>query len=458
MPSPADRFYEVVHGTQTVQYEVRQDFGFAAPVAVPFAKRMFALADAEQSDSQLTMTQAVWYLWVLPLAGIKPKRGDRLTDAEGTVWLLESAQRSGWDSSYRCVAHVSGAGTVANGGAPLAAILLEDFSGAAVRKNWDGNTALWQLATGPQTLTGGFDALAHDFNGTVAVHGGGASSGIFKHFQPRGDLGGFPFPQGYMHYYVQGGAWSSAYNRLRFKITCTNQDIPRRADGGDHLQIGAYIKDHADSDVNTQGPHYYWQMDPSWYAGEPAWIYLPPQLQHQVTLDPNRNWPYEPELQNGSSRVWEGMTNWYYDGDPFGGGSPNGSTWIWDDYYFEAVDAASEPIVAVQGSGDPAPVTMQLVSGIHVIYNPGAGRFELTWAGPKNMEADFRIAYKTSSMKVAGGWDSGVWDGTTVSGNTGAYTGRFWQSPVLARQAMFFGIKPLTSNPSGYFTEVMYRG
>jgi hypothetical protein len=106
MPSPADRFYEVVHGTQTVQYEVRQDFGFAAPVAVPSAKRMFALADAEQSDSQLTMIQATWYFWVIPLAGIKPKRGDRLTDAEGTVWLIESAQRSGWDSSYRCVAHV----------------------------------------------------------------------------------------------------------------------------------------------------------------------------------------------------------------------------------------------------------------------------------------------------------------------------------------------------------------
>jgi hypothetical protein len=106
MPSPADHFYKSVQGTQTVHYEVRQDFGFAAAVAVPYAKRLFALADAEQSDSQLTLTRAVWYFWVLPLGEIRPKRGDRFTDTEGKVWLVESAQRSGWDSSYRCVCHV----------------------------------------------------------------------------------------------------------------------------------------------------------------------------------------------------------------------------------------------------------------------------------------------------------------------------------------------------------------
>jgi hypothetical protein len=338
------------------------------------------------------------------------------------------------------------------GSDPLIALLLEDFAGSAVRKNWDGITDLWQLASGPQVQTGGFHAASNTFRSTLVTQDpDNISAWIYIHFQPRGDPGGFPYPEGYMQHYVKGGTWSALMTRLRFKVTC-NENITRNPDGRDNLQIGTYVKNHADVDLNTQGQHYYHLLGLNYFANEPLWLYLPPQPQHLVSAPGDRNAPYDPEFP-ASSHYWDGLTNWYYDGF-----CSEGTTFIWDDFTFEQVDSATEPIAMVQGSTDPAPLSMQLAASIGVTYNPGAGKFEVTWAGPKNLSSSYRVAYKTSSMKAAGGWDSGTWDGTTLTSNLGTYTGRLWQSPALPRQVMFFGIKPTTNNPSAFFTEVMYRG
>src|SRR5262249_12738367 len=230
--------------------------------------------------------------------------------------------------------------------------------------------------------TGGLDTAHQDWTQTLAAMGTGASSnGIYMLFQPRG-ANNFNFPYGYMQKYLESGTYTTAYNQLDFWFK-SDTTFTRRADGGDTLQIGTYIRPHDDTNYDYQGQHYYHGMDPNVYAGKKVYVFLLPQPTHQVTESGAINHPYDPEWNaptvGSAVHYYDGMTNWYFDGDPNGTWNETGSTWTWGNFKLDSVNEATEPIATVQGSADPAPVTMHLASSVTTTYNPTAGAFEVSW-------------------------------------------------------------------------------
>lgn len=294
-------------------------------------------------------------------------------------------------------------------------ILLEDF--ATARLNGDGGL-LWH------------PYLGEDPNQTGGITGGqfeiatGVGNGAYLYCFPRD--GGYPFPEGYSQTFIKTGVWDIDINRLTFWVKC-DTNITRDPSGSDNLQIGTYIRDHAEVDPAFQGAHYYHLLSPNWYANK--WIYMELNRvpQHQVGQDANTNWPENPEAP--VVNYYDGLTLFYFDTQ---GNEFFNTNWVFDDWYFGKV--ANEPD--------------QLVSSIAATYS--GSRYEVTWAGPKNTGQDYDVRYRSTTMKVDG-FTSGT-DGGTVSNPGSAYTGTFWQSPIMGELAdIYIAIRP---DGSTDFTEI----
>jgi len=302
-----------------------------------------------------------------------------------------------------------------------AQVLLEDF--ASLRKNGMG-TDLWAAYLGEDPLQT-YSLEDGMFKDVVGL----PPNGVYMHFFPNTGFG-YPFPDGYAQHWIKSGTWDPNANRLRFRVKCS-ADVPRRADGGDILQIGTYIKYHPNPDTASQGAHYYHLLDPNFFANRWMLIEINRVPQHQVGQNPYINWPEDPQW-NSSNPVhyFDGLTRFYFDTQ--GSGWSN-QTCHFDDFQFDTVN------------GEPD----SYVSSTAATHNGTA--YEVSWAAPKNSVTTYEVRYSTtSSLKVAG-FSSGT-DGGTVSSPGSAYVGTIWKSPAMPEaSSMYVAIRPVGQS---LFTEI----
>lgn len=295
-------------------------------------------------------------------------------------------------------------------------LLLEDFS--TLRKNPNGDD-LWAAYLGEDpnqsyTLENGMLKLVGDGRDNSSCYTG---CGIYWHFFP------YPYvpPTGFAHSYIKSGTWDAGVNRLRFKMKCA-QNVTRRSDGGDILQVGTYIKPTSNTDPSLQGTHYYHLFDFNVYADRWVLLELNPQPQYKLGSDGSTQPPLDPEW-TGSTPVhyFDGLTRFYFD--------TQGDGWInqvcyFDDFYFEKVTGSPDNFVAS-------------ITATH-----SGSRYEVTWATPKNQNLVYRVRYSTSSLKAAG-FNTGI-DGGTVSSTGNSYPGVIWTSPDMPESpvGLYVGIQP----------------
>lgn len=237
---------------------------------------------------------------------------------------------------------------------------------------------------------------------------GGSGDEIYWHFFPRD--GGYIFPNGYMQNYITGSAPSSWDNVNRLQLL-VRPSVPqtRSSSGSDNLQIGTYIRDHADGDSSNQGAHYYHLFDPNWIADRWHLVIINRKPQHQVGGGGGTEWGLDPEF-GGAENVhyFDGLTRWYFDTTFDNTGE------IWS---FKGPE-----IGIVTGTEDNE------ISSIVAVYT--GTRYEVSWAAIKNTSRNFDVRYSTYSMKV-NGFTSGA-DAGTVSNPNSDYTGTFWFSPNIS--------------------------
>lgn len=71
-----------------------------ADVPVPHAKRRALLGTQEDQHGVKEMT---WHLWLDGVAGgVRPKREDRITDAQGVAWVVHEVSTEGNGVRHRC--------------------------------------------------------------------------------------------------------------------------------------------------------------------------------------------------------------------------------------------------------------------------------------------------------------------------------------------------------------------
>jgi hypothetical protein len=298
--------------------------------------------------------------------------------------------------------------------------LLEDFT--TQRKNGMG-TDLFAAYLGEDP------AQAYSLeNGMLKDVVGAAPNGVYVHFFPNTGTG-YPFPAGYAQSFVKQGTWNPAANRLRFRVKCSN-NVVRRPDGGDILQIGTYIRYHTAADSTWQGDHYYHLLNPNFYANRWTTIEINRVPQHQVGMDPNTNWPEDPDWNSANPvHYFDGLTRFYFD--------TQGTQWsntacYFDNFEFDTKIGEAETYV----------------SSLAATYNGSA--YEVSWAAPKNSATSYEVRYATSSMKVSG-FSTGTAAGT-VSSPGSTYTGTFWLSPGMAElPTLYVAIRPVGQTA---FTEI----
>lgn len=305
--------------------------------------------------------------------------------------------------------------------------LLDNF-GAAVRNN--GGSLIWQPYNG---IDSGNQA-ASIVDGTYQLKGFTSSGDGYLNY-----LQFFPYPyvapKGFAQSWILSGANDSTANRLRFIVKC-DKNMSRNSGGNDTVNLGTYVKMRTDTQQSYQGQHYYHGNDPNWYAGRWMLFEYNRHPQHQVGDDPNNDYPDDPEWVNPTTgspvHYFNGLTRFYFAMFPPSAPSLPVTCQI-DDVYFDT---------DTTGSPDA------LVSSVTATHNGSA--YELTWAGPKNVDQQYVIHYSTKSMK-ANGFSSGS-NGGTVANPGSSYTSTFWKSPPMAEQADFY----VAIQPSGQsaFTEI----
>jgi hypothetical protein len=314
--------------------------------------------------------------------------------------------------------------------ASAAPILLDNFSGS-VRLNGDGDT-LWR-AYNTEDPGQNSNQLGGQFN--LVVPSVPSGIGAYMIFSSRD--GGYRWSTGgvnhdtYMHRRILDGTWSTAVNRLSFLVK-VNVSRARRADGGDNVQIGTYIRDTSTVDNATQGVHYYHLLNTNFVPNVWMKVILNEKPQHRRSFSGGYEHNLNPE-DTGSTPTdyWTGNTIWYWDTQ---GSGFEGSTWAFDDFYFNT-SAYTEPD--------------SMVASITAMYT--GTRYELTWASNKNVSTTYEVRYKTTSMH-ASTFASGT-DGGTVSSPGNAYVGTIWTSSLMAESVtgMYFGIRKVGTTD---FTEV----
>jgi hypothetical protein len=266
--------------------------------------------------------------------------------------------------------------------------------------------------------------LGEDPNQTRTIENGslkivvGSSSEIYMEFIPRGSSG-YNTPDGYLKYYMQSGTWDTGNNRLSFLFK-TDKTIARDSSGSDNLQIGTYVRPTSETDPNNAGDHYYHLYDVNFYAGRWMKFWMNRTPQHKVTEPGSLNWGEDPSFADLGIHYFDGMTRWYFDTQQ---ASFANSTNYFDDIY----------VYRVAGEPDDE------ISSIAALYT--GTRYEVTWAGLKNVARTYEIRYSTSSMKSAG-FTSGT-DGGTTTNPDSDYTGCIWQSSPMAESStgMYIAIR-----------------
>lgn len=284
--------------------------------------------------------------------------------------------------------------------------LLEDF--ATVRKNTAGDNLFGLILSEDPNQTGGIENGM--FRDTADPN-----LNMYWHFFPVP----YVYPQGFAQGWIKSGPHDPDYNRLRFKFKC-NQNLTRRADGGNIIDLGTYVKATSETTSNYQGMHYYHGFNPSIYANRWVTMWANRHPQHRVGDDGSIDPGEDPEWVNPTTgarvHYMEGLTRFYFNAyGPFTG---TGVTCYFDDLYFDKV------------VGEPD----GLISSVTGTY--GGSFYEATWAGPKNTTVTYEVRYSTSSMK-ASGFMSGT-DGGTTQNPGGSYTSTYWKSPNVPEAANFY--------------------
>jgi len=253
--------------------------------------------------------------------------------------------------------------------------------------------------------------------------------GVYFQFLPRATAG-YTFPLGFMQNFVKSGGFDSNANRLRFRFQCS-KNVVRRADGGDMIQVGTYVKTPTNPDPSTQGAHYYHLLATNVYAGRWVTVELNRVPQHRVGMDPNTNWPEDPEYvapSTGNSPVhyFNGLTRFYFD-------TQSGNTGI-NDFSNETCSFADFQLATVNGEPDA------YVSSVASTYNGSA--YEVTWRAPKNVVTTYDVRYSTTSF-ASTGFSGGTAAGQ-VSSNGSTYAGVAWTSPKMPEaKSLYVAIRPV---------------
>lgn len=75
--------------TETVTYTaVAPDGTTGAPFSVPYALKRATEGQDQGGVAQAVQDTARWHLWVSQMAGVRPKQADRITRADGSVWVV----------------------------------------------------------------------------------------------------------------------------------------------------------------------------------------------------------------------------------------------------------------------------------------------------------------------------------------------------------------------------------
>ena len=311
-------------------------------------------------------------------------------------------------------------------------VLLDDFSGPAIRKN---------RAAPPDDLW--FAYLGEDPGQTYGLKDGrlwvkgDPKRNIYLTFFPIP----YVWPTGFLQYYVKSGSFKPETNRMRFIVRCDDL-VKRRGDGGNTIDLGTYVKPHSDSDRRRQGMHYYHGFNPNIYPGRWLLFIINSHPQHIVgqPLDvPGQ--PNDPEWARPTGgepvHYFDGMTRFYF--NAYGGGgrgsSFSGVTCEFDDFYLWHED------------GEPD----ALVSSITATHGGAANgdRYAVSWAGPGRAQS-YEIRYSTTSMK-GNGFKSGTAGGSAQSRGD-RYAAVYWESPRMPEQPDFYvAIRPKDRND---FTEI----
>jgi hypothetical protein len=289
-------------------------------------------------------------------------------------------------------------------------VLLENF--ASLRKNHDSPADdLWAFYGVNQKTS-----VQSNYFRDVVSGDTGSGYDAYVHFFP------YPYiwPWGFMQSYLLSGTFDPACNRMTFWARA-NQNGPAWPATGHTTDIGTYVKPHADTTPANQGQHYYHQFSVQWYANRWMKFVVTNQPQHQVGGDPTV-WPaLDPEwakpTMGGPVHYFDGLTRFYF-GE-------------YSSMFTATFDLADFELATVSGEPD-AQITS--VAGTYT-----ASRYQLFWAGEKNVSRTFEIRYGTSSMHATS-FTSGT-DGGTVSNRGDSYDACMWQSPAMAQADMYLAVR-----------------
>jgi hypothetical protein len=254
----------------------------------------------------------------------------------------------------------------------------------------------------------------------AAVPGGSPANGIFVWFTNYGGGGWTSF----LPSQIKTGTWDPNTNRMRFKFRCA-ANIP--GPGNNHnIELGTYVKGRSNPDTSTQGAHYYHFAGGNVYANRWVTMEFNRVPQHQVSEDPMKNWPEDPEYQSTGTHYFDGMTHFYW----------TGSSDVSDKYYGTTCYIDDITTDTVSGGAD------NWVSGITLTYNGSA--YEATWQSPKQIPlgVTYDIRYSQSSMRSIG-FSNGTSGGTIAGEPYCGYCTMSWVSGNMPEAtSMYVAIRP----------------
>ena len=99
--------YKLSLNSSTVSYQSKLTEGpypkpatWSAPVAVDYVlQRQITKQDVLEDPALLQGDDGRFHLWLIPLGSIRPKKGDKITDAAGVLWIVQSVELCDMDSS-----------------------------------------------------------------------------------------------------------------------------------------------------------------------------------------------------------------------------------------------------------------------------------------------------------------------------------------------------------------------
>jgi len=246
----------------------------------------------------------------------------------------------------------------------------------------------------------------------------------------------------FMHSYIKSGTWNPLANRYYFSYKCS-VSVAALPGGASWLEIGTYIRPPGPMTAvseSGQGQHYYQNLNSPSQANEWVNVELNRTVQHLVGLDPNINWPEDPEWNSptqipasGSAQIhyFDGLTHFYF-----------GPTYA-PEMQAQNLTCSFGPMTLDYVTGEPD----AYVSNISGTYNPNAGHYDLSWNGPKHVVGGvtYDVRYSPSSMHT-NGWSSGTSAGSVTGQDDSPYTAINYTSPSVPRAAvMYFAIRPRMS-------------